>query len=91
VNGWNQLPHNLANFGTDYATRAVVALIGFGANLEADAIYPGTYNDSEGQPLNGANRYTLHYEKGQTPPANAFWSLTMYDADSFFVPNSIHR
>lgn len=91
VNGWNQLPHNLANFGTDYATRAVVALIGFGANLEADAIYPGTYNDSEGQPLNGANRYTLHYEKGQTPPANAFWSLTMYDSDSFFVPNSINR
>ncbi len=91
VNGWNQLPHNLANFGTDYGTRAVVALIGFGANLEADAIYPGTYNDSDGQPLNGANRYTLHYEKGQTPPANAFWSLTMYDADSFFVPNAINR
>ncbi len=91
VNGWNQLPHNLANFGTDYGTRAVVALIGFGANLEADAIYPSTFNDSDGQQLNGANRYTLHYEKGQTPPANAFWSLTMYDAASFFVPNSINR
>ena len=91
VNGWNQLPHNLANFGTDYGTRAVVALIGFGANLEADAIYPSAYVDGDGQPLNGANRYTLHFDKGQTPPAKAFWSITMYDAQSFFVPNAINR
>jgi len=91
VNGWNQLPHNIANFGTDYGTRAVVALIGFGANLEADAVYPSAYVDADGQPLNGANRYTLHFDKGQTPPANAFWSITMYDAQSFFVPNPINR
>jgi hypothetical protein len=91
VNGWNQLPHDLANFGTDYGTRAVVALVGFGANLEADAIYPSAFVDGDSQPLNGANRYTLHFDKGQTPPANAFWSLTMYDAQSFFVPNALNR
>ena len=90
-NGWNQMPHVLGNFGTDYATRAVVALVGLGANLEADAIYPSAYLDGDGQPLNGANRYTLHFDKGQTPPANAFWSITMYDAQSFFVPNAINR
>ena len=91
VNGWNQLPSNIANFGTDYGTRAVVALIGFGANIEADAIYPSAFVDGDGQPLNGANRYTLHFDKGQTPPANAFWSITMYDAQSFFVPNALNR
>ncbi len=91
VNGWNILPKNLANFGTDYGTRAVVALIGFGANIVEDAIYPSAFIDSDGQPLNGANKYTLHFDKGQTPPTNAFWSLTMYNAQSFFVDNPLNR
>ena len=91
INGWNQLPKNLANFGTDYATRAVVALIGFGANIPDDAIYPTAYVDADGAQLTGANKYTLHFDKGQTPPTNAFWSLTMYNAQSFFVENPINR
>ena len=33
----------------------------------------------------------MHFEKGQLPPAEAFWSLTMYDTDFFFVPNPINR
>ena len=91
VNGWNSLPKNIANFGTDYGTRAVVALIGFGANIVEDAIYPSAFVDGDGQPLNGANKYTLHFDKGQTPPSNAFWSLTMYNAQSFFVDNPLNR
>ena len=91
VNGWNSLPTNLANFGTDYAGRAMVALIGFGANLIEDAIYPSAFYDGDGQSLNGANNYTLHFDKGQTPPCNAFWSLTMYNAQSFLVDNPINR
>jgi hypothetical protein len=91
INGWNSLPKNIANFGTDYATRAVVALIGFGANLNEDAIYPSAFVDGDGQPLNGANKYILHFDKGQTPPTNAFWSLTMYNAQSFFVDNPLNR
>lgn len=91
VNGWNSLPRNLADFGTDYGTRGVVALIGFGANLAADAIYPSAFVDADGKPLDGANRYVLHFDKGQAPPANAFWSLTMYNAQSFFVENPINR
>jgi hypothetical protein len=91
VNGWNILPGNLANFGTDYGTRAAVALIGFGANRAEDAIYPSAFTDGEGRVLDGTNKYTLHFDKGQTPPANAFWSLTMYNAQSFFVENPINR
>ena len=44
-----------------------------------------------GKPLSGANKYVLHFEKGNTPPVNAFWSVTMYDPHSFFVGNPINR
>jgi hypothetical protein len=91
VNGWRVPPMVLGNFGTDYGTRAVVALIGLGANLPADAVYPSAFVDGDGQPLTGAHRYVLHFDKGATPPVNAFWSATMYDAQSFFVDNKINR
>jgi hypothetical protein len=91
VNGWRIPPSILGRFGTEYGIRAIVALVGLGANLPEDAVYPTTYVDSDGKALNGANRYTLHFEKELTPPINAFWSLTMYDAQSFFVDNTINR
>jgi hypothetical protein len=91
VNGWRVPPMVLGNFGTDYGTRAVVALVGLGANLPADAVYPSAFVDADGQPLNGAQRYVLRFEKGAEPPVNAFWSVTMYDAQSFFVENRINR
>jgi hypothetical protein len=91
VNGWNIAPMKLGDYGTEYGLRAVVAMIGLGANLAADAIYPNAYVDSDGKPLSGAYRYTVHFDKGQTPPANAFWSLTMYNTDSFLVENPIDR
>ncbi len=33
----------------------------------------------------------LHFDKGITPSVNAFWSVTMYNTESFFVSNSINR
>ncbi|WP_250473151.1 DUF1214 domain-containing protein [Caballeronia sp. GAFFF1] len=47
--------------------------------------------DANGQRLSGANRYTVTFPKGQTPPVNGFWSLTMYDSAHFFVPNTLKR
>jgi hypothetical protein len=90
-NGWGSLGTSLGDFGTDYEARAIVALIGFGANLPADAIYPTAYVDSEGHPLHGANRYVLRFDKGRVPPVRAFWSVTLYDSDSFFADNPLHR
>lgn len=90
-NGWTIMPENLANFGTDYTTRAVVALVGLGANLPADAIYPHAVADSDGQPLSGANRYTMRFEKGQLPPVKAFWSITTYNEKQNFIENPINR
>jgi hypothetical protein len=91
VNGWNIPPMNTGDFGTDYQSRAIIALIGVGANIVKDAIYPTAFVDADGSPLNGANRYVLHFESGEMPPANAFWSLTMYNAQSFLVANPIKR
>ncbi len=91
VNGWRVPPMVLGNFGTEYGARAVVALIGLGANLPQDAVYPSAFVDGDGQPLDGANRYVIHFDKDSTPPVKAFWSITMYNADSFFVANPINR
>ena len=91
VNGWHIPASTVGAFGTDYDARAIIGLIAFGANLPEDAIYPTAFVDDEGQPLTGTNRYTLHFVAGLTPPVNAFWSVTMYDPESFFVENSINR
>jgi hypothetical protein len=91
VNGWHIPKMNVGAFGTDYETRAIIALIALAANLPEDALYPTTFVDGDNKPLNGANRYILHFGKGLMPPVNAFWSVTVYDSDSFFVDNPIHR
>jgi hypothetical protein len=90
-NGWNVLTENVGTYGTSYRQRAIIALGGLGANLPEDAIYPTAFVDATGEPLSGANKYLLHFDKGQTPPANAFWSITMYDQDGFQIPNPINR
>jgi DNA sulfur modification protein DndE len=90
VNGWSYMT-NTGTYGTDYDRRAFVAMVGLGANLPEDAIYPSAKVDASGQPLTGANKYVLHFAKGQQPPVHAFWSLTMYGPDLFFVENPINR
>jgi hypothetical protein len=91
VNGWNISVENIGTYGTSYRQRAIITLGGLGANLPADAIYPTAFLDSNGKPLDGANKYVLHFEKGKLPPANGFWSITMYDKDGFQVANPISR
>jgi hypothetical protein len=54
----------MANY---YLKRAIVAQVGLGTNLPEDAIYPLNLGDESGKPLDGANKYTLHFEKGETP------------------------
>lgn len=89
-NGW-EFTGDVGQYGTNYLWRAVVAFVGLGANLPEDAIYPRATKDSDGQPLNGSRRYEMRFQKGQLPPVNAFWSITMYNDKQFFVPNPIHR
>jgi hypothetical protein len=92
VNGWI-ITKGLGRYGTDYMKRAVVAAFGWPANLEQDAVYPYTQVDGTGQKLSGANKYTLTFPKGLTPPVNGFWSITMYLIDNgwWFVPNPLNK
>ena len=55
-------------YGNYYLKRAIVAQLGLGANLPEDAIYPLNLADETGKPLDGANNYTIHFDKGQMPP-----------------------
>jgi hypothetical protein len=91
VNGWTYLTTNIGVYGTDYLQRALVTAIGLGANRPQDAIYPTSQKNADGDEYDGNKKYVMHFDKGQFPPVNGFWSLTMYDAAYFFVPNSLNR
>ena len=76
----------------NYLYRMAGAVIGIYANSNEEAMYPVLSNDSDGQPLTGANKYTLTFADGQLPPVNAFWSVTMYKLpESLLVDNPINR
>jgi hypothetical protein len=92
VNGW-VVTKDLGQYGTNYTKRAVVAAYGWPANVQNDAVYPYAEVDSAGQALSGANKYTLTFATGETPPVNGFWSITMYKIDNgwWFVPNALNK
>jgi hypothetical protein len=76
----------------NYLYRMAGAVIGIYGNSSAEAMYPVLSTDADGQPLDGANKYTLTFPDGQLPPANAFWSVTMYKLpESLLVDNPINR
>jgi hypothetical protein len=90
-NGWI-FSTNTGIYGSHYLQRALITAIGLGANRPQDAIYPTSHEDAEGRPYDGANKYLIHFDKSQPfPPVNGFWSLTMYDAEYFFVNNTLNR
>jgi hypothetical protein len=91
VNGWSMNTDTMGVYGNFYLKRAIVTQLGLGANLPEDAIYPLNLADDSGKPLDGANKYTIHFEKGTFPPVNAFWSITLYDEQGFQVANSLNR
>src|SRR5262249_14768167 len=78
-------------YGRDYVTGALVSGMGLGAKRAQDAVYPASLKDADDKDYEGSNKYVIHFEKGQTPPAEGFWSLTMYDSQYFFVANPINR
>jgi hypothetical protein len=91
VNGWQMNTDTMGVYGNYYLKRAIVAMAGLGANQPEDAVYPLNVADSDGHPLGGDNNYVLHFEKDHLPPAEAFWSVTMYDKEGFQVANEINR
>ncbi|QDK39579.1 hypothetical protein DOE51_00735 [Bdellovibrio sp. NC01] len=90
ANGWTY-HFNTGRYGTNYANRAVIAHVGLGANLPQDAVYPVLTTDSMGRRLNGKYSYVLHFPKGELPPVNAFWSITLYNDKNYFVRNPLNK
>ena len=91
VNGWQVPAETMGVYGNHYLKRATLAMVGLGSNPPEDAIYPVAFTDGDGNPLDGKHDYRLHFEAQQLPPAEAFWSLTLYDREGFQVPNHLNR
>ena len=96
INGWMMMDPfgNREFFNGDYLKETAVAMIGWGGNDKAEATYPMARKGPDGKPLDGNGKYRLTF---QLPiPANAFWSLTMYDTSydgvgGYMVDNPIDR
>lgn len=87
---WSTIANGAA-FGTDYLTRTAVARSNILVNAPLQAKYFYQDLDADGRRLNGANRYTVTFAKGQTPPVHGFWSLTLYNEHHFFASNDLNR
>ena len=90
-NGWSIATAGIGEYGTEYLRRAFINFIALGANLPEDAVYPNLVYDINGDPMNAKRRYQIHFEADQLPAVNAFWSLTVYNADEFLVENEFKR
>jgi hypothetical protein len=62
-----------------------------GGNLAEDALYWWSFANATGVPYSGADTYVLHFAGNGTPPVNGFWSLTLYDSEGHFVPNTLNQ
>jgi hypothetical protein len=87
VNGWQLNVDTMGVYGNSYVKRAIVAMVGLGANSAEDAIYPLLQTDGEGHRVTGDADYVIHFDAGRLPPVDAFWSITMYDGQGFQVAN----
>lgn len=88
-NGWSMMFEG-GQYGFDYLSRASINLRAAGLNVPERALYPNRYTDSNNNQLSGQNEYKMVMPADA--PAEAFWSLTMYDAkDLFMVENEIDR
>jgi hypothetical protein len=95
VNGWRigSAFGDRAFYNGNWLKRAAAAKAGIFGNDAEEATYPMTRKGGDGQPLDGSkHNYTLTFAKGQYPPVNAFWSITMYDGKTqLLIKNPIDR
>ena len=88
---WIYYGDPIGDFGTAYTYRAMVALMGLGANTTDIAIYPKTEVDHTGAVLTGKKTYTLHFDSFPPTLEKGFWSVTAYGEDDFLIDNPIDR
>jgi hypothetical protein len=88
---WNYWGDPIAEFGTEYPYRALIALAALGANPTSVAVYPSVRTDDAGAPLDGKNDYIIHFDKAPPVKQYGFWSVTAYGEDNFLIDNEIDR
>lgn len=88
--GWNRSANN-ANWGFDYLMRTACAKSNMFENRPNETQYYYTDNDTKGEQLLGHNLYTVTFNKGELPPVNGFWSLTVYNKHHLFEVNDLNR
>jgi hypothetical protein len=86
----------VGSYGTDYAERAIVAKVGLGAQVPAQAVYFDARRAQSGTtiiPLVGSRSYEIRFPADDLPPhgTDGFWSITVYNAARFLVANPIDR
>ena len=93
--GWTLALNDIGTYGTNFLRRAAVSLVGFGANLPEDGIYPTASRDVDGRALTSNQRYALHFAAGELPPVNTkvdgFWSVSLYNEQGYFIENDQQR
>jgi hypothetical protein len=91
ANGWITM-FGLGEPGNGMLLRAAHAQLFPGpVNIPQEAMYWWTNVDGAGHTLSGEHDYIMHFPSGGLPPNNAFWSLTMGNANNRFVANPINR
>jgi hypothetical protein len=95
LGAWGLEAPDTGAFGTDYETRARVALGGLAALPLTETMYLSAINPDGGRRFTGDGPWRVSFPAGGTPPVDAFWSLTMYEATSegqlFLTDNPIGR
>lgn len=89
-NGWNRSVNN-AEAGFDWFNRTGTAKSNMFDNKPNETQYFYTDLDSTGGQLEGAKTYEITFAKGEEPPVNGFWSLTLYNEKHLFHPNDLKR
>ena len=87
---WTMTP-STGRYGSEFLGRARTAYLGLGALATSEAVYAVSHYDASQEPLDGSRRYVMRFEADDMPPADAFWSVTLYDSDRFLYPNEIRR
>ncbi len=95
INGWKigSIFGDRAFYNGNWLKRAAAAKGGIYGNDAVEAMYPMTRTTASGETLDASkHNYTLTFPKGELPPVNAFWSVTMYDGKTqLLIENPINR
>lgn len=91
VNGWSFQPTHSGRAGPagDFIYRAHTQIW---AHDPEEAMYVTAAFDQNKQRIDGVQgNYRLHFTKENLPPANEFWSITVYDGRKNLIANPINR